>query len=988
MKTKSIYFTITVVLIVSAMVLAYIYPFAKSEPIPAGNNDTVVRSTQAFNNNSNKKITVSSAEDLRKISLLGGTNSELALEENPGLGIAKEFSIFAEGDVTFTGADTEGKVAAGGGVYGQATKIVNGETIPYQYQIGMNNSDEYSADVIVGDGPVEGIALDYGYTDDGRTRTEDNKLIAYSSTASKMNLDDYTDEEKEHFTEADLIDFKSEFERLRRYSQELANSEKAVEKLDGNFAVVGNLASDMDRISKANSELEKYDVSRRGIETYDRVYVFKGNNEDLNIFNMSANEFDFSFLRNKGIVFDIPYGSKAVLNITGDIDYFEIDYGNRFNIYYPLSEEKLAEINVDNQKIGYIVDYTKTVTLDNCAEYLRDDKDNVKPFIRIAGGEANGGNIEDLSENILINIPEIENFYLYDCGATILAPNSNVITELGNKSYQNSEAHNKKNGYLLGTLICKSYNGCLQFGSTKKKLTRKYRVNVNKVDEQLQENIKGAEFELYDAEGNKVKSWTSSENTENIELNVGTYTIKETKAPDGYEGLTEDIVFTVESDGRVIDKSGKQITIAEVFFNEEFKEKTYVEYSADWENRNQYEYNIYPAYNYIAPEDGIEIDWDSINSNVENNVYNTQDGGKIVVESSQEDLIIPETETSSGKEIKYEIKDKSIRSYSSTWQVDTRNTIIKYNSENKVEWVSNIQSCSDIFNIGNIIETDDVYLIAGGMGSDVMYIDGSQTANGEEFEASVFRKTDSLIYSFVLSIDKNGNIDYAKKFDYNTINGVLDKSTLKLNKYKQRYSDTNFTEFVVQDFVVKSGDKIARISIRPFDFPYKWDALYNGLNTNVGNVTKISFEIDTSNSTKYTDENLYMIVAENNALVQNNDGSLPISNNWVEFVKYKYVENGDKITTQVPYVKDFYPYLNKSNLEYNIVKFKPYFYRQANLDSEAKEVDDVNVKNIKVYWKEVNYNTKLKTTSVSVAESEPLTISNKKIRKYCNIRSR
>ena len=195
MKRNSVYFTIAVILIVSAMVLAYIYPFAKSEPVSGGSATATASSSQTFNvDNSNKNITVNSAEELRKISLLGGTNSELALEENPGLGIAKEFSIFAEEDVTFTGADTEGKVAAGGGVYGQATKRVNGENIPYEYQIGINSSDKYSADVVVGNGPVEGIALNYGYTDDGVTQIEDNKLIAYSSNATNINLDNYTDE--------------------------------------------------------------------------------------------------------------------------------------------------------------------------------------------------------------------------------------------------------------------------------------------------------------------------------------------------------------------------------------------------------------------------------------------------------------------------------------------------------------------------------------------------------------------------------------------------------------------------------------------------------------------------------------------------------------------------------------------------------------------------------------------------------------------------
>ena len=163
------------------------------------------------------KVTkVGSKEELKKWILLGGLTSESTEGNFPGIGIARDFSIFAKENVTLTGADIEGKVAAGGGVTA---------TTPYKYQIGMNNKDAGSADIIVGNGPVENVAVNFGYTDDGEQQVEDSKVVAYSSTATNMDLDEYSDEEKTHFVQADLIDFDEEFEKLEAYSRQLAELE-------------------------------------------------------------------------------------------------------------------------------------------------------------------------------------------------------------------------------------------------------------------------------------------------------------------------------------------------------------------------------------------------------------------------------------------------------------------------------------------------------------------------------------------------------------------------------------------------------------------------------------------------------------------------------------------------------------------------------------------------------------------------------------------
>ncbi|MBR1654175.1 MAG: choice-of-anchor A family protein [Clostridia bacterium] len=730
MKRNSVYFTIAVILIVSAMVLAYIYPFAKSEPVSGGSATATASSSQTFNvDNSNKNITVNSAEELRKISLLGGTNSELALEENPGLGIAKEFSIFAEEDVTFTGADTEGKVAAGGGVYGQATKRVNGENIPYEYQIGINSSDKYSADVVVGNGPVEGIALNYGYTDDGVTQIEDNKLIAYSSNATNINLDNYTDEEKEHFVEADLFDFESEFERLKQYSQELVNTTETGEVINSsNYVMVGNLLTNLLKSQGAfYSSTDKDQFDRTGIiHHYNRIfYILRGTNPDCNIFSISG---DIS----GNIILDVPYNSKVIINQLSENASVNYSYGQ--GIYYPLSENQLAEINMKNQRVAYVVENKSGR---DAANYIRDENNNIKAFIRVGAGVANGdkSEIEDLQDNILINFPNATKLSIGDVGASILAPKAKVEVE-GSK------------GYLFGTLVCKSYIGDVQIYGKKDNVTRKYKVDVSKIDTDLNERIANAVLELYDSNNQLVHTWSSSLNSEKIELNVGTYKIKEKKAPDNYISNSDELTFIIDSDGCIYNEDNQKISSAEIVFTESYKEKKYVDHEQNWISNNM-------------------------------------------------------------------------------------------------------------------------------------------------------------------------------------------------------------------------------------KFPYTWKALYDGLDENVGNISKLSFEVDTSNAVKRTEDELFLIVAENAGTLSR--AGFAEGNNWIEFFQWKSVKDKEKITTNIPIVEELYPYYNENDNS-NIVQLRPHFYRQTEGDnSTTEEVFDINVKNVVAYWKEVQYETKTKEIVVSVENEDPITIPNKHI---------
>ena len=61
-------------------------------------------------------------------------------------------------------------------------------------------------------------------------------------------------------------------------------------------------------------------------------------------------------------------------------------------------------------------------------------------------------------------------------------------------------------------------------------------VQIYKIDKETKEQLKGAKFALYDADGNKIATWISGDKTYSIEgLSTSkTYFLKEIEAPDGY----------------------------------------------------------------------------------------------------------------------------------------------------------------------------------------------------------------------------------------------------------------------------------------------------------------------------------------------------------------------------------------------------------------------------------------------------------------------
>lgn len=992
-KEKAFKNFISSILIMVLLIGGYYFPIGKAEEVSSNQTSTLTATPIP----SNVKIVENTVE---KEKLLGTTFEKAKV--NYPLGIASKFSIFAKENVNFTGADVEGRVAAGG----SATA-----TTDYEFQIGWKNENDELADVIVGNGPVENIALTFGADDEGNI-IDDDKKVAVSTNATNMNYSDFSDEELTKMVASDLIDFENAFEYYKQLSLAFTNMgnlmSNEVSKTEGK--IVGNFSqlSNYNPSGLSNSygvDLREISDTCGSLYTVGDVLILSGTNSKLNVFSINIKE--LLNWPSKGIVLDVPNNSNVILNIDGDTIQFNSNYGN-MGIYYPLGEDEIANIDITNEDIVY-------AKKENDTQLLKNGDGIYRIFKRLNNGTVRGNTADTDSNKVLINATNATKINTSNFACSILAPNADVTLE----------------GYMPGNLICNSYTGTAQFGTSyyngATSLEDTFKIDVKKIDSETKNEINDAQLEILDLQGNSLYKWTSGEDI-NITLNEGEYILKEISAGDSYENVVnKESTFTVKGITYVDDdNSNYSYNNAKITLGTEVKETTLVEHTEDWVS-NYYESNII--------SDNEDISTISLSNTVELNnnekviLANTSDNsfriskydstGNLILEkdvtgpSDIKNIVntevtdnmytwFAESNTSLYYTLTYNISEDSFNVNSITpitinniedilggsnykskatsdggiiaynviskngiYKIDGKNTengkdiiytpcndvntnylfiTVKFNVNSKVEWanVFEIDSNNLSFSLEKLLETEDGFVIAGGFGGEKIYINSSENTSRKDI-IKYEKDTMGRIKPFLIKIDSTGKIcykDYICEEELNTnFNGIYKNfSAIKINN-GEIYAVINSSQL---------SDTGKIVSFTKCKFPITWEALYSGV-SNAKNIRKVSFEVNTNNATTLTDKELYVIVAENNGK--------PFE--WIEFLNWTKTQNGDRIETDVPIVKEFYPYytrmdhyINHTYNEMEHIKFEPHFYRQNLEDPNdtAEEVYDIDINNIKVHW--------------------------------------
>lgn len=466
-------------------------------------------------------------DEAEKETLLG-TTSEKAKTENI-LGLASKFSLFTKGDITLNKADAEGRIASGGTI----------KSTTHPYHAGTEVTDNNVAKIIAKNG-ISNMAFDFtthctGYN--GYVWDSTPKKVAVGTNATNMTWSNYSTYQQSLIVASDLINFDNEFNYLKAVSEALKNPNGVVyEKAqsisnqyaptlgrDGGYSSVGSLTK--------------------------RALVFKGTNKKINVFSIDVNNFNnfakyadgYSGKYTGGdIIFDVPEGSYVVVNVVGNnsVVFGDSKYpqSRHNNVYFRATKEDIANAERENQlgNFNYV---------EHNGDLIRDEDGNVQAYKLVFGRDGstesyinqNSEIAKKYSKYILYNLPNANYFTIYDSMiGSILAPNA----------YGTDNSY----GYMLGNIVCSSYNGGIQFGYSPYGYMKsnEYDVKISKIDSSTSSNIANAKFKITDLDGNVITTWTTDDNISTVKLSNGQYILEEVSASENYEDKNiRSIPFTV-----------------------------------------------------------------------------------------------------------------------------------------------------------------------------------------------------------------------------------------------------------------------------------------------------------------------------------------------------------------------------------------------------------------------------------------------------------
>ena len=119
---------------------------------------------------------------------------------------------------------------------------------------------------------------------------------------------------------------------------------------------------------------------------------------------------------------------------------------------------------------------------------------------------------------------------------------------------------------VMRNLITKDKDS-FESGSKNKDKTEEvyYKANINLLDKETRENIKGAELIIKDSEGKEIDSWTTTEGTHTInKIKTGTYTLEEKSSPENYKLNEDKVTFKVEKSNVDVAMYNEKMTEEEI----------------------------------------------------------------------------------------------------------------------------------------------------------------------------------------------------------------------------------------------------------------------------------------------------------------------------------------------------------------------------------------------------------------------------------------